>query len=104
MCALEKGDAAYADWLVIFGTEHKSPCAVGRRILKKKGVLSWEDRLPHYSDRAQISIVEGMEGFWKEEQPSWLCLLCRFGGQQNTQHALDAWLFFFGKREKGGWG
>jgi hypothetical protein len=42
MCALEKGDAAYADWLVIFGTEHKSPCAVGRRILKKKRECSHE--------------------------------------------------------------
>jgi hypothetical protein len=24
----------------------------------------------------------------KEEQPSWLCLFCRFGGQQNTPHDL----------------
>jgi hypothetical protein len=43
-----------------------------------------------------------MEAFWKEEQPVFMAVsFLRFGRQQNTQHALAAWLVLE-KEKKGG--
>jgi hypothetical protein len=91
---LKRRDAAYADWLVIFGTEHKSPCAVDRRILEKKRDCSHERIACKIIGTAEISIWSFALLFLGKRNSRHGCVFSVVLEDSRTHHMTCSWSLF----------